>query len=124
MLTKSIKFAMIFAVVLAFFSGTAMAGDRGRGGHHPTQWDRGNQKHHAYKWNKHYYKHHRGDRRYYAHHRRVDNHRKPLRAPYHQPERRVSKPHPLAPRIVFLGGLPVPVPPPPHEVLGYIAGHR
>jgi len=121
MLAKSLKFAMVFALVLAFFGGTAMADNRGRDGHHTAKWERGHQKHHVYKQPNHYRKHHQGDH-YYA--RRDYGHRNPPRPSVHQPRYQVSKPHPLAPRIVFLGPIPVPVPPPPHEVLGYLAGHR
>ncbi len=121
MLAKSLKFAIVFAVVLAFFGGTAMADNRGRGGHDTTKWDRGHQKHHVVKRDNHYRKHHQGDH-YNAH--RDYGHRNPPSRPVQHPQNRVSKLHPLAPRVVFLGPIPVPVPPPPHEVLGYLAGHR
>lgn len=121
MLNKSLKFAMVFAVVLGFFGNTAMAGDRVRDSRHPGQWERSRDQH-AQKWG-HSFRNHRQSRHHeYAY-------REPYRHShsqtfYHQPQHQVSKPHPLAPRIVFLGPIPVPVPPPPHEVIGYLTGHH
>ena len=111
MLAKSIKFAIVFAVILTLFGGTAMADNRGRDGHRQTEWNRGH--HHQS-----YERHHQA----YAH--RSYNHHKVPRVIHRQPVRRVVKANPLAPRIVFLGPIPVPVPPSPHEVLGYLSGHR
>lgn len=111
MLIKSLKFAMVFAVVLTFLGGTAMADNRGHQGHPGRQ---------AYKWEQHYAKHNNGNPYHYRHARRFS----PPREPHRQSAHRISKPNPLAPRIVFLGPIPVPVPPSPHEVLGFIAGHR
>lgn len=121
MLVKSLKVAMVFAVGLTFLGGATMADNRSRDGYHASKWDRGNKKHQVVKRDDHYYQNHQGDH-YYA--TRDYSHRKPPPPSIQQPRYRVSKPHPLAPRIVFLGPIPVPVPPPPHEVLGYLAGHR
>lgn len=122
MLAKSLKIAMVLAVVLTFFGGNAMADNRGRDGHHPTKWDRGHQNHQADNWRHHDRDHHQGARHHVVY--RYYGHRHPAPATYYRPQQRVYTPHPLAPRIVFLGPIPVPVPPPPHEVIGYITGHR
>jgi hypothetical protein len=121
MLTKSLKFSIVLAVVLTLFGGTAMADSRGRNNHNAIKGDREYQHHHDNKWGNHYRGRHQGNH-YYAH--RDYGHRNLTRPVYHHPPYQVSKPHPLAPRIVFLGPIPVPVPPPPHEVLNYITGHR
>jgi hypothetical protein len=119
--SKSLKFSIVLAVVLALFGGTAMADRRGSDNHHAVRGDRAYQHHHGNKWENHYRGRYQGNY-YYAH--RDFGHRNLHRPIYHQSRCQISKPHPLAPRIVFLGPIPVPVPPPPHEVLNYITGHR
>ena len=121
MLSKSLKFSIVMAVILALFGGTAMADTRGRDNHHAIKGDREYQHHHDNKWDNHYRGRHQGNH-YYVY--RDFGHRNLHRPVYHQCRYQISRPHPLAPRIVFLGPIPVPVPPPPHEVLNYITGHR
>ena len=108
-MAKFLKTVIVMAVALTFFGGTAMADRRGRDCHQP-------QKAHHYQ-TKHHYKAHRHD-----------NHRRhvyvaPPAPHYRQPRYHASSVHPLAPRIIIVGGLPIPVPPPPHEVIGYLTGH-
>jgi hypothetical protein len=122
MLAKSLKFVMVFAVVLTFFGGTAMADHKGRGGHWKTEWDGGHYNQHAHPGNHHWAKYRHGDHRHYAR-RDYDRHYAP-RAPQHPVRQSVSRPNPLAPRIAFLGPIPVPVPPSPQEVIGFITGRR
>lgn len=109
MLAKVLKSVIVLAVALTFFGGTAMADRRGRDGYHHHQ--------------KHQYhmKHHPKHRPHVVYKKYV--YVAPPR-PHHRPERyQASSLHPLAPRVVFIGGLPIPVPPPPHEVLDYLTGH-
>lgn len=116
MLSKSLKFSIVLAVMMAIFSGTALADRGGHEARHPGKWDRGHHhNHHEKKWDNHYRARHR--RPYVRTHVVV---RHPV---YHQKHQVVYKTHPLAPRIAFLGPIPIPVPPPPHEVLNYLAGH-
>lgn len=121
MMAKFLKSVIVLAMVLTFFGGTAMADRRGRDYHHPK------------KGHRHHLKHHHKGRSHYHYHRHIrvapprDHHRRHVRVvrqrpTYRQPRYHAADPHPLAPRIVFLGGLPVPVPPPPHEVLDYLTG--
>jgi len=121
MLSKSLKFSIVLTVILALFSGTAMADSRGRDTHHGIKADRAYQHHHDNKWDNQYRGRYQGNH-YYTH--RDYSHRNLHRPVYHQSRYQVSKLHPLAPRIVFLGPIPVPVPPPPHEVLNFITGRR
>jgi hypothetical protein len=121
MLSKSLKYSIVLALVLALFGGTAMADNKARNGYHPKKGNHRYQYHRENKWANQYRQRHPGS--HYNTHKDY-GHRNPPRPVYHQPHYQVSKPHPLAPRILFLGPIPVPVPPPPHEVLNYIAGHR
>jgi hypothetical protein len=108
MLAKFIKSAIVLAVALTLFGGTAMADNRGHGGHHHHQWHHQSQ----------HYHHARPDFGHRGHVYVV-----PAPRPQHRPHHyQTSSLHPLAPRIVFLGPLPIPVPPPPNEVLDYITG--
>lgn len=122
MLAKSLKFAMVFAVVLTFFGGTAMADHKGRDGHGKTEWNGGHANQHATPGNHHYANHHDGNHYHYAH-RDYGHHYAP-RTPHPPVYRPVSRPNPLAPRIAFIGPIPVPVPPSPQEVFGFITGRR
>jgi hypothetical protein len=124
MLAKSLKFAMVFAVVLTFCGGTAMADNHGRMNHSKTQWNGGHPNQHANPVNHHYAEHHDGDHHHYAYtHRDYDRHYAP-RTPHPPVYRPVYRANPLAPRIAFIGPIPVPVPPSPHEVIGFITGRR
>ena len=116
MLTKSLKLAIVFLVLTAFFSGAAMADSRGRDGHRTTKWDHGSRNYHYDNRNNHHWNYDPSH-----HHAQHHNPPPPVR---HRPEYRVSTSHSLAPRIVFLGPIPVPVPPPPHEVIGFLTGHH
>ena len=119
MLIKLLKLTVVFLVMTAFFSGAAMAGDRGRDNHHTAKWDPSFRNHRYDKGHNHYYHHRDYGRPHYQ-----ARHHNPPAPVRHQPEYRVSASHPLAPRIVFVGPIPVPVPPPPHEVIGFLTGHR
>ncbi|MEJ2154917.1 MAG: hypothetical protein P8X96_06255 [Desulfobacteraceae bacterium] len=134
MMAKILKSVIVAAVVMTFFGGTAMADRRGRDAHHSKDWVHSNAKryHKAYHHD-HYRKHVRAERRHNRHirhdryvsrhgHDRRHDHYVPKRSHYRKPRYQASSPHPLAPRVVFLGGLPVPVPPPPHEVLDFLTG--
>ena len=117
MLAKVLKSVIVLAVALTFFGGTAMADRRGRDRHHQLQKHHYHMKHHP----RHYKGHPHGHRPPVVYKEYV--YVAPPR-PHHRPQRyQASSLHPLAPRIVFIGGLPVPVPPPPHEVLNYLTGH-
>jgi hypothetical protein len=109
MLAKSLKSVIVLAVALTFFGGTAMADRWERNCHHPKKW------------------HHYHPRHNYKAHRHHDYRRPvyvaPPRPHYRQPRYHASSVHPLAPRIIVVGGLPIPVPPPPNEVLDYLTGH-
>lgn len=113
MMTKLIKSALILTVALTFFGGAAMADGHGHHKRHHSKWEHGQG----------YHKKHHGHRHYVQHVYRVE-HYNPPRPAYHPPRHISSQPHPLAPRIAFLGPLPVPVPPPPNEVIDYISGRR
>ena len=111
---KSLKSVIVLAVALTFFGGTAMADRWGRDYHHPPK------RHHHY--SKHHPKYYKGHR--HGHHRYVVHRRNIYVAPPHPQYRsrrhEASALHALAPRVVIIGGLPIPVPPPPHEVLDYL----
>jgi hypothetical protein len=109
MMAKFLKSVIVLAVTLTFFGGTAMADRWGRDSHHP-------QKRQHYQ-SKHQYK---APPRY-DHRRHVQV--VPARPHYQQPRYHASNAHSLAPRVVFVGPLPILVPPPPHEVIGYLTGH-
>ena len=109
MMAKFLKSVVVFAVALTLFGGTAMA----------DRWDRNC--HHPEKWQHHQTKHHYAARPHYEHRKRV--YVVPSRPHYRQPQYHASSLHPLAPRIIVVAGLPIPVPPPPHEVLNYLTGH-
>jgi hypothetical protein len=104
MLAKFLKSAIVLAIALTFFGGTAMA----------DRWERG--RHHS----REYHHYHPAVRPHYVH--RVYVPAAPARAYYRQPQHRTSALEALAPRIVFLGPVPIPVPPPPNEVLDYLTG--
>jgi hypothetical protein len=109
MMAKLLKSVIVLAVAMTFFGGTAMADRWGRDCHNPHK--------------RHHY-HPRHHHKVYRH----EDYRRPVyvappRPHYRQPEYHASSLHPLAPRIVIVGGLPIPVPPPPHEVLDYLTGH-
>jgi hypothetical protein len=109
MLAKSLKSAIILAVALTFFGGTAMADRWERNCHQSAKW-------HHYQ-PKHNYKAHRHE------HYRRPVYVAPSPPHYRQPQYHASSLNSLAPRIVIVGGLPIPVPPPPHVVLDYLTGH-
>lgn len=123
MLAKFLKSVIVLAVALTFFSGTAMADNWRRGGHHPPK----KRYHYCSKHHpKHIKHHHHGHR---PAHRRYIVHQDygpalPSRIHYRPHRYQASTQHPLAPRIVFIGPIPFPVPPPPNEVLDYLTGHR
>jgi hypothetical protein len=100
MMAKILKSVIVVAAALTFFGGTAMADRWGRDYHHDSY-------HHNY---------HHNDYHQNRHARVAPRH------DYRQPSHYASDAHSLAPRIVFFGGLPVPVPPPPNEVLHYLTG--
>ena len=108
-MAKIFKSVIVLAMTLTLFAGTAMADRRGRDCRQSQKWH-----------------HHQPKRHYETRHHH--DHRRPVYvAPparhYRQPQYHASSVHPLAPRIVIVGGLPFPVPPPPHEVLDYLTGH-
>ncbi len=120
MMAKILKSVIVVAAALTFFGGTAMADGWGRDYHH-------NKGHHSH-W-KHHQRHHSDWRQpqrgaYYHDSYREERHARvaPPRHDYRESRHYASESHPLAPRIVFFGGLPVPVPPPPNEVLDYLTG--
>ena len=109
MLAKSLKSVIILAVALTFFGGTAMADRWERNCHQTRNWHHYQPKHH--------YKAHR----YHAYRRPV--YVAPPR-PYHEQARyHTTSLSALAPRIAIVGGLPIPVPPPPYVVIDYLTGH-
>jgi hypothetical protein len=116
MLAKSLKTVIILAVTLTFFGGTAMADRWGRDYHQPQKRNHHYSKHHPKAYKSH---HHRHQRRV-VHKEYV--YVAPPRPHYREHRHQTSALHALAPRVVFIGGLPVPVPPPPHEVLDYLTG--
>jgi hypothetical protein len=109
MMAKILKSVIIVAMAMTFFGGTAMADRRGRDYDHSQKWD------HSYSRS-----YHRAPA--YNHHGRHDE-VVSKRSDYRQPQYHASKSPSLAPRIVFFGGLPVPVPPPPDEVFRFLTGH-
>jgi len=114
MMAKILKSVIVVAVALTFFGGTAMA----------DRWDRDYHHHHK-RYHSHWKQHHKVRARYHHDGYRHERHARvaPPRHDYRQSRHYASQSHPLAPRIVFFGGLPVPVPPPPNEVLHYLTGH-
>jgi len=116
MLAKSLKTVIVMAVALTFFGGTAMADRWGRDCHHPRK-----DHHHYSKHHPKYYKGHRRGHRPHIVQRRIV-YVAPARPHYRAQRHEASALRALAPRVVFVGGLPVPVPPPPHEVLEYLTG--
>jgi len=121
-MARILKSLIVVALAMTFLGGTAMADGRGRDRHHADKWQSSHWKHDHYRarHHNHYRRHARAENRY--DHRRRHVRVVPSRPDYRHREYRASKPHPLAPRVIFLGGLPVPVPPPPNEVLDYLTG--
>ena len=123
-MAKILKSVIVVAVALTFFGGTAIA-DRGdRDYHHRnkryhSQWKQHHKAHGHYYQKRHHSSGHYRDSYRHERHARVA----PPRHDYRQSRHHASNSHPLAPRVVFFGGLPVPVPPPPNEVLDYLTGH-
>lgn len=123
MLANFLKSVIVLAVTLTFFGTPAMADNRGRDGHHlPKKRDHYCSKHHPKHIKRHHHGHRPAQRRHIVH---TDS--GPAAPPRHhgRPHRHQdSTLHPLAPRIVFIGPIPFPVPPAPNEVLDYLTGHR
>ena len=126
MQAKSLKIGIVLAIMAIFFTGTAMAGQRHREDrqHHR---DHGYHKQYPDKRLHHYRKphgkHHYGKHRHYAHkghgnrkHGAKHHYRYNQRSRHEDVRKRTGKRRSLAPGISFLG--PIPLPPPPHVVLG------
>ena len=124
MMAKLFKSVIVLAVILMFFGGTASAHGRGGDGKHYKKWHRSHRYHYhkARPHHRYHHKRHIHSVRRHDHHRR-HGHAVSRRSEYRQQRYKTAKPHPLAPRLIYIGGLPVPVPPPPHEVLDYLTGH-
>jgi hypothetical protein len=124
MTLKSLKIGILAAVMFTFFAGTAMAGGRDLDRHRRND-TRGYVNRTTGHENHRFRKDHRDHKRYIAPQGHVIRgpltHRNNQRPSTSYDQGHHPAQHGLAPRVVFLGPLPILLPPPPHVLL---AGRR